>query len=188
MNDLSDLEGFAEQLRLDKEEEAAAEIVVMEEDKPPRDNYVNFDIAHAVITSPSSVSLNSEEANSKRDSVTSGELPMDQADSSEVHAVVKSKPAAEAAAAAPVVASVEVATKKTASVSEPVVEEVTLMHGTGPLGMNIVGGSDRSSFPFGKGQSGIFISKVKKCGYHCVSEILLDIRWCLLELLLIRRN
>ncbi|XP_065897745.1 protein scribble homolog isoform X3 [Dysidea avara] len=175
MDDFSDLEGFAEQLRLDREKEAAAEIVVMEEDKPPRDNYVNFDIAHAVITSPSNVSLNSEEANSKRDSVTSSDLPgasgdaIDQADSSEIQTIVKSKPTttveATAEDAAPTVASVEVTTKKTAaSVTEPVVEEVILMHGTGPLGMNIVGGSDRSSFPFGKGQSGVFISKVVPVG------------------------
>jgi len=167
MDDLSDLEGFVEKLRLDKEKEAADEILVMEEDKPPHDNYVNFDIAHAVITSPSNVSLNSEEVNSKRNSVTSGDLPgpsgdaIDQADGSEVHVTIRSKPTTPTAAAAPTVASVEVTTKKTASVSEPVVEEVILMHGTGPLGMNIVGGSDRSSFPFGKGQSGIFISKVQ---------------------------
>jgi len=173
MDDLSDLEGFVEKLRLDREKEAADEMLVMEEDKPPCDNYVNYDIAHAVITSPSNVSLNSEEANSKRDSITSNDLPgqssdsIDQADSSEVQATVRSKPTTPTAAAAPTVASVEVTTKKTASVTEPVVEEVILMHGTGPLGMNIVGGSDRSSFPFGKGQSGIFISKVQLVHVWC---------------------
>ena len=155
------LQEFAEQLRKSKEEESEEITMhVNTTSSEPRDNYVNYDIAQAVIvTSPSNGSL----ANSET-SVGSGDPPAHESseplDNTEV---VKSKPTAtvtepsvvEPAAKIPVEAK-----KSEPKVVAPVTEEVVLSQSSGPLGMNIVGGSDRSSFPFGKGLPGVFISKV----------------------------
>ena len=42
-----------------------------------------------------------------------------------------------------------------------VIEDVLLVKDGGPLGLSIIGGSDHSCIPFGTGDPGIFISKVK---------------------------
>ena len=49
----------------------------------------------------------------------------------------------------------------------PKIEEVFLVKAGGPLGLSIIGGSDHSCVPFGTGDPGIFISKVKS-KYLCV--------------------
>ena len=60
-DDISVLEEFAEQLRKSKEEEITMHINTASSE--PRDNYVNYDIAQAVIvTSPSNGSLANSEA------------------------------------------------------------------------------------------------------------------------------
>lgn len=165
VDDLSALEEFADQLQRAKEQEIEEEMMNINVDDVgslPRDNYVNYDIAQAIITSHSNESL----ANSEEDS--SGGVTCDphanknkrQSDNIEV---VNSEPVVvEPAATEPaVVKSEEVEVKKSEpKFVPPVTEEVVLSQGTGPLGMNIVGGIDRSSFPFGKGLPGVFISKV----------------------------
>ena len=45
--------------------------------------------------------------------------------------------------------------------NEAKVEDVTLVKAGGPLGLSIIGGSDHSCVPFGTGDPGIFISKVR---------------------------
>ena len=52
---------------------------------------------------------------------------------------------------------------KRVTTNQPVVkvEEVVLVKAGGPLGLSIIGGSDHSCVPFGTGESGIFISKVR---------------------------
>lgn len=154
-DDMSALEEFAEQLRQSNEDDRGE--ITMNVDtagSEPRDNYVNYDIAQAVIvTSPSNGSLANSEA-----SVGSGDPPArESSEQLETVEVVKSEPTA----AEPAAAKIEVEPKKSEpKVVEPVTEEVVLSKGSGPLGMNIIGGSDRSSFPFGKGLPGVFISKV----------------------------
>jgi len=39
-------------------------------------------------------------------------------------------------------------------------EQVKLVKGDGPLGLSIIGGSDHSCIPFGRGEQGIYISKI----------------------------
>ena len=48
---------------------------------------------------------------------------------------------------------------------KPKIEEVVLVKAGGPLGLSIIGGSDHSCVPFGTGESGIFISKVRLIKY-----------------------
>ena len=161
-DDTSVLEEFAEQLRRLKEEEnEEISMHVNTSSTEPRDNYVNYDIAQAVIvTSPSNDSL--------ANSVHSGDPPAHESNEQldKIDEAVKNKPpTVELTATKPSVkeptAKVEVEVKKSEpKVVAPVSEEVVLSRGSGPLGMNIVGGSDRSSFPFGKGFPGVFISKV----------------------------
>merc|ERR1719273_2741592 len=43
---------------------------------------------------------------------------------------------------------------------QAVVEEVALLRSGGPLGLSIIGGSDHSCIPFGRGEQGIYISKI----------------------------
>ena len=43
---------------------------------------------------------------------------------------------------------------------KPLVEDVTLVKSSGPLGLSIIGGNDHSCVPFGTGEPGIFISKI----------------------------
>lgn len=172
--DLAQLEEFAEQLRRSEQEKREKEMVNLNEEgtvtvetgsADSRDNYVNYDIAQAVILANSDVSTGSGD----HPAGESGE----QLENSEVF---KSKVATTGSV---VTGESEVEVKKS-NVEEkqsemedkknetegkkspvaPVIDEVVLPHGTGPLGMNIVGGSDRSSFPFGKGLPGVFISKV----------------------------
>ena len=162
VDDNSALEKFAEKLRKLKEEEnEEISMHVSTSSSEPRDNYVNYDIAQAVIvTSPSNDSL--------ANSVHSGDPPAHESNEQldEIDEVVKNKPSAEEPtitepSVEEPVAKVEVEAKKSElKVVAPVSEEVMLSKGSGPLGMNIVGGSDRSSFPFGKGFPGVFISKV----------------------------
>ena len=158
------LEEFAEQLRKSKEEEREEITMhVNTTSSEPRDNYVNYDIAQAVIiTSPSNGSLANSEA-----SVGSGDPPARESseplDNTEV---VKSEPTTttstvtEPSVFEPTAKIAVEAKKSEPKVVAPVIEEVVLSQSSGPLGMNIVGGSDRSSFPFGKGLPGVFISKV----------------------------
>ena len=171
-DDTSILEEFAEQLRRSKEEEREEITMhVNTASSEPRDNYVNYDIAQAVIiTSPSNGSLANSEA-----SVGSGDPPArensEQLDNTEV---VKNEPIiTEPTITEPSVeepaATIEVEVKKSEpKVVVPITEEVILSRSSGPLGMNIVGGSDRSSFPFGKGLPGVFISKVYTCTIACI--------------------
>ena len=154
-DDISALEEFAEQLRKSSEDDRGEVTVNVETaGSEPRDNYVNYDIAQAVIvTSPSNGSLANSEA-----SVGSGDPPArESSEQLETVEVVKSEPTAAESAAAK---SKGEPKKSEPKVVEPVTEEVVLTKGSGPLGMNIIGGSDRSSFPFGKGLPGVFISKV----------------------------
>lgn len=44
-------------------------------------------------------------------------------------------------------------------------QDVTLVKSGGPLGLSIIGGSDHSCVPFGTGESGIFISKVRQFAF-----------------------
>ena len=156
-DDISALEEFAEQLRKSSEDDRGEiTMIVNTTGSEPRDNYVNYDIAQAVIIkSPSNGSLANSEA-----SVGSGDPPAhESSEQLETVEVVKSEPTAAEPAAAK--SQVEGEAKKSEpKVVEPVTEEVVLTQGSGPLGMNIIGGSDRSSFPFGKGLPGVFISKV----------------------------
>ena len=41
-------------------------------------------------------------------------------------------------------------------------QNVTLIKSGGPMGLSIIGGSDHSCVPFGTGDPGIFISKVRQ--------------------------
>lgn len=153
------LEEFAEQLRKSKEEEREEITVhVNTTSSEPRDNYVNYDIAQAVIvTSPSNGSLANSEA-----SVGSGDPPThENSEPLDNTEVVKSEPTITEPSVVEPAAKIAVEAKKSEPKAVvPVTEEVVLSQSSGPLGMNIVGGSDRSSFPFGKGLPGIFISKV----------------------------
>lgn len=156
VDDVSALEEFAEELRQAKEQEKEEETVNINVGSEPRDNYVNYDIAQAVIvTSPSNASI----ANSET-SVGSGDPPAqessEQVDSVEV---VKNETAATKNEAE---VNKSEAEEKKAEPKEvaPVTEEIVISQSSGTLGMNIVGGSDRSSFPFGRGMPGVFISKV----------------------------
>ena len=163
-DDTSVLEEFAEQLRKLKEEEREEITMhVNTASSEPRDNYVNYDIAQAVIvTSPSNGSLANSEA-----SVGSGDPPArensEPLDNTEV--VKNESTTTELTITEPNVVDPAVKTEVEPKKSEPkvvvpVTEEVVLSPSSGPLGMNIVGGTDRSSFPFGKGLPGVFISKV----------------------------
>ena len=55
--------------------------------------------------------------------------------------------------------------------TKPKVEEVVLVKAGGPLGLSIIGGSDHSCVPFGTGEPGIFISKVRGL-VPCVTRLL----------------
>jgi hypothetical protein len=50
----------------------------------------------------------------------------------------------------------------TSNEAKIVTEDVVLVKAGGPLGLSIIGGSDHSCVPFGTGDPGIFISKVRK--------------------------
>jgi len=176
VDDVSVLEEFAEQLRRAKEQELEEEMISMHINDVaslPRDNYVNYDIAQAIITSHSNESLaDGEEDNGG--GVTGDPHVSKNEGQSDNAETVKSKPSATEPAAAEPVATESAATEPAVVKSEvdveikknepkfvpSVTEEVVLSQGAGPLGMNIVGGIDRNSFPFGRGLPGVFISKV----------------------------
>lgn len=166
VDDITALEEFAEQLQKATDEDQEREeitINVNTTSSEPRDNYVNYDIAQAVIvTSPSNGSLANSEASVTSNDPSTRESS-EQLDNTKVD--IKTVPTD----AQPIAAKTESEVKKSEpKVLVPVTEVVVLSKGSGALGMNIIGGSDRSSFPFGKGLPGVFISKVPPIHLVCI--------------------